>query len=69
MVWIPFGLSPVQLRAIGLAFVAFGIGLLTIYFRDGVDHQGAMITVFFVFCGASMIGYGSALQAVDDSSW
>lgn len=69
MVYVPFGLSPAQLRTIGLASVALGIGLLTIYWRSGVDHQSAMITVFFVFTGGLAIGYGSALTAVERSDW
>lgn len=69
MVDVPFGLSPDQLQAIGLVLVGIGLGLLTFYFRDDVTHLSAMLVVLFVFCGASLIGYGSALTAVDRSRW
>ena len=69
MVEIPFGLSPDQLQSIGLLLVGTGLALLLFYFRDNVTHLSAMIVVFFVFCGASMIGYGSALTAVERSQW
>lgn len=66
---LPFGLSPDQLQAIGLALFGFGFFALVLYFGEDVTYRATLWIVLIVTTGSLMVGYGSALSGVEDGRW